>query len=112
MRILEGLHARAQDKDDDSKGECVRNGGLIAALQHDFGCHVALCADLLATLAEAASIGPAQRAGVAEVNHLQVEVGVEDQVLELEIPVANSGCVHRVDGLNQLLHVDLHDWPW
>ena len=111
VRLPEGLHTGIHDEDYDSKGKCVRHGGLVAAFHHDFGCHVALSSNFLAALAEAAPLRAAQRAGEAEINELQVEVVVEDQVLELEIPVAYSGLVHRAHGLNQLLHVDLHDGP-
>ena len=111
VRLPEGLHTGTHDEDYDSKGKCVRHGGLVAAFHHDFWCHVAFSADFFATLAKAAPLRAAQRAGEAEINELQVEVVVEDQVLQLEIPVAYSGLVHRADGLNQLLHVDLHDGP-
>ena len=59
MCLLEGLHACAKDKDDYSKSERVHHRWLIAARQHDLGCHVALSAAYLAALAEAASRGPA-----------------------------------------------------
>ena len=110
VRLPEGRHTGTHDEDYDSKGECVRHGGLVIHFHYDFRCHVALSSNFFATIAKAASLRATQRAGESEINELQVEVIVEDQVFELEIPVAYSGLVHRADGLNQLLHVDFHDW--
>ena len=53
VRIPEGLHAGAHDEDYDSKGEDVRDGGLVGVFHHDFWCNEALSADFLAGLTKA-----------------------------------------------------------
>ena len=105
--LVEWHHTRAHGENDDAEGEKVRRDGLVAHTKRDFGRHVTGCSDYL--VAEPAfAIFSLDRAGKAEVDDLKVEIRVEHQVFQLEIPMADACLVKFVQAVDELPRVELH----
>ena len=84
---------RAYGENNDAQGEQVRRDGLVAHVEQDLRCHVGEWSYSL--MAGAAAILILNRAGKTKVDDFQVEIRVEDQILQFEIPMADACPVYR-----------------
>ena len=107
-RLLEGLATRVQNEEEHAEGEHVGALRLVADVADELRGHVVASAKALLT--EAIACLATDVAGHCEINQFEVELGVEHQVLQLDVAMAHTCTVHRADHLDQLLGVKLEDW--
>jgi len=92
--------ASVDNEEDDSHGEQINRVAHVGLSGEDFGSHVAEGSEHSLELARAVSAF--NRCGEAEVSDLDVEVLVEEDVLGLEISVADAVGVQVVKALEDL----------
>ena len=101
--MLKRLASRVQNEEKHTEGEHVRELGLVADVADNLRGHVVASAQAL--LAEAGASMATDVTRHPEINQLEVELGVEHQVLQLDVAMAHPRTVHRIDHLDQLLGV-------
>ena len=109
--LAEWHDSRVHYENDDAEGEQVCRDGLVAHAKYDLRRHVAGRADPL--VAEAAfAIFSLNRAGKTKVNDFKVEICVEDQIFQLEIPMTDACLVKLAQADEELPRVELHHRHW
>ena len=89
--LLEWEDALDDDEEDDSDAEHVHIGALVLLSLLDFRCHVGHGAAVRLQSVDVLV------AGEAEVSQLEVEVVVDEDVLEFQVPVDDFAAVHEFD---------------
>ena len=107
--LLKRTEASAEHEKDHSESEHIGHDWLIDAAESDFRCHVVDRANFVANGTHAILFAARERARHSEVNYPQVEVRVEHQILQFQVPVAHSRLVHLPNRRDQLVHVVLND---
>ena len=104
-RELRGDHR--EEKDANGEEVCRRASVAVIALD-DLRCHVPLSSDN--ALLQSVAVLARDWASKAEVSDLEVEVGVEQQILGLQVAMSDALKVAVVETLEQLLDVVARDW--
>ena len=104
---VEGRVASVEHEKDDAEGEEIDHLALIGLLSVDLGSHEAQRSDNASVHAVTGTA--LNRAGEAEIDHLDVVQFVEEDILALEVTVRETLGVNVVNRLNQLLSIVAHD---
>jgi len=92
------------NEQDYSTCEKIHRCTNIGSASMDFGCHVALSAEL--GLASARTILSSDRRCEAEVSNLKVELVVEQHVLGLQVSVSDASLMDVVEAVKKLPEVE------